>query len=139
MSGSERLVLPEVAVAFMNADHAQAVEVIEQLSALASPQGSLADSSRQAIKDLLEELFVHSRDHFAHEEREMQRSGFPAYPVHRGEHERVLVEMDQACRIWHSKGDLEGLRAYIASLSDWLVSHVSTMDRVTAEFVSRHR
>ncbi|MBR9882727.1 MAG: hypothetical protein GYB21_03340 [Oceanospirillales bacterium] len=61
MSGSERLVLPEVAVAFMNADHAQAVEVIEQLSALASHQGSLADSSRQAIKDLLEELFARCR------------------------------------------------------------------------------
>ncbi|GGB78750.1 hypothetical protein GCM10011352_00450 [Marinobacterium zhoushanense] len=138
MSDVQRLVLPEVALAFMNADHAQAVELIEQLEQLTAPQGLLAALDRQAISATLNQLYEHNREHFAHEEREMLRVDFPAYPVHRNEHERVLAQIEQACRQWKASGDLGHLREYLSLLPNWLLNHVATMDKVTADFISHH-
>jgi hemerythrin len=136
MSFSERENLPQVALDFMNSDHAEAARLIARLEALTGVQQ--ADSyDRSAIAQALQALVEHTRAHFAHEEREMQRTGFPALSCHAGEHERVLGQMEQVHRHWHAAGDVGHLREYVTLLPHWLLNHIATMDTVTADFISR--
>ena len=67
----------------------------------------------------------------------MRAARFPAYPVHKAEHDRVLAEMDREARLFRERGDADRLSRYLfEALPTWFRGHVRTMDVVTAEFVS---
>ncbi|MBS97232.1 MAG: hypothetical protein CMI01_00950 [Oceanospirillaceae bacterium] len=137
MSVVEGSRLPQVALAFMNEDHARAESLLQRLEAMIA-NAATDRESREEIGRLLAALYEHCQQHFAHEEREMERVNFPALACHQGEHARVIAQMDQACRQWRAAGDVGHLYEYLSILPDWLRNHVATMDHVTAEFVSRH-
>ena len=133
--------LPVVELDFMNDDHAEVATLINQLDALlneADTEG-LSESLQSAISSELQHIYQHSEEHFAREEAEMVRTGFPAYGCHKGEHERVLQEMQQIVSQWQQDKDLVMLSNYVKrGLPDWLGNHIATMDTVTAMFVTRH-
>ncbi len=124
---------PQVALEFMNRDHAEFIALRERLlTQLSSEETPAADTD-----NLLDELLTHTRHHFAEEERRMQETGFPPYPVHKGEHDSVLAEMTAKCAAWRQARDRAALRDWADHrLGDWFVSHVSTMDFVTARYVA---
>ena len=126
-----QLSFPRVALEFMNRDH-------DEFAAL---RGKLLDQiaagSPDDIGDRLDELYRHTIRHFAEEERVMQEIGFPAYPVHKGEHDAVLADMAAHIERWRRDGDREALRDWIdAAVGEWFVNHVGSMDMVTAGFVA---
>lgn len=128
-----QLELPQLPVAFMNADHAHAVEQWQDM------RGAL-DEYPQNPERLLadcEAFLAHNRAHFAREEEAMRASGFPPYPVHKQEHERVLAWLEQliprvAARA--AKNDIEG--EIENAIPEWLLQHVQTMDAVTAGWIA---
>lgn len=126
-----RLSYPPVAVDFMNRDHQEFAERRERL--LEHIVGGAAD----AIDKLLEELYEHTVRHFADEEKLMQDTGFPVFPVHKGEHDSVLADMAQRIGHWKSGRDLAALRDWLEhAVGDWFVAHVASMDTVTARFAT---
>jgi len=130
--------LPSVAIDFMNEDHAAAGELINQLHAELEQLASGADQDRSRATALLEQFCEHNRAHFAHEQREMERTGFPVYPVHKGEHDRVLAELAQVVLQWKDGMEAQDLQRYLSgSVVPWLVNHIDTMDTVTAMFIAR--
>ncbi|MDP2821639.1 MAG: hemerythrin family protein [Sulfuritalea sp.] len=129
-----QLSFPQVALEFMNRDH-------EEFAAL---RGKLLDliaaGSADGIDGVLDELQRHTIRHFADEERAMLETGFPAYPVHKDEHDAVLADMAARIERWRRERDVEALREWLdAAVGDWLVNHVSSMDMVTAGFVAMKR
>lgn len=120
---------PQVALDFMNRDHAEFVALLGRIDqALAT--GTPADA-------LLDELMTHTRHHFAEEEAAMREAGFPAYPIHQGEHERVLGLLAERLAAWRSQPDADALRTWLAAdVTDWFTGHVSSMDMVTAGFIA---
>ncbi len=123
---------PQVALAFMNHDHAEFVEMREQLLAALAKGGDPAE-----VDALLDSLLKHTRTHFGEEERQMRESQFPPYPMHKGEHDRVLAEMDARVAEWHQARDAAALRGWLEGwVGDWFVNHVSTMDFMTARFIA---
>jgi hemerythrin len=69
----------------------------------------------------------------------MQQSGFPPYPVHKGEHERVLAELAGEGRTFGQTGDADRLWAYVSrAVPAWFTNHIMTMDLMTARFVASH-
>jgi hemerythrin len=85
-------------------------------------------------------LTRHTSEHFAREELAMKEVSFPASAVHQAEHQRVLAEMDLKYRAWRAGGDVKELLHYAGDgISSWFVSHVQTMDFVTARFVMAAR
>lgn len=85
---------------------------------------------------LLDELLAHTRHHFAEEERLMQETRFPPYRMHKNEHDRVLLEMEDRIAQWHQGRDSVALRNWMEdTVSAWFFTHVSTMDFVTAGFI----
>lgn len=133
--------IPNVALDFMNNDHAEAATLINQLSLLldqAIEQG-LTEVLCSMITDTLQQVNQHSQAHFAREEAEMLRTGFPAYGCHKSEHERVLSELTAVISLWQQQADLAQLIHYVRhTLPQWLGSHIATMDTVTAMFITRY-
>ncbi|WP_417224288.1 bacteriohemerythrin [Amphritea sp.] len=131
--------IPTVGLEFMNHDHAEAAQQINQLDYLISQANEGDNTALSAIEPLLTEIYAHNQSHFAREEAQMVRVGFPAYECHKGEHERVLEEFRQLLVQWQDHADLTLLAAYLNDiLCQWLIQHISTMDSVTAMFVNRH-
>lgn len=66
----------------------------------------------------------------------MLETGFPAYQVHRGEHDSVLAAMVVQVERWQRGHDNESLHKWIdQDVGDWLLAHVGSMDFVTAHFI----
>ncbi|HTN51738.1 MAG TPA: hemerythrin family protein [Anaeromyxobacter sp.] len=127
--------VPELPLAFMNADHAQEMRLLEELGealdAHRAGKGSLAP-----VLERLALLAVHTREHFLREEQVMREAGFPAYPMHKAEHDRALAEMDLQARRFREGGDPAKLWSYLFEVVPaWFVHHIRTMDSVTARFV----
>jgi hemerythrin len=126
------LAYPQVALAFMNHDHAEFVEMREQLLAALAQQGDPAE-----VDALLAHLLEHTRTHFGEEERMMREAQFPPYPVHKGEHDRVLADMEAHVAQWQQGRDAAALRSWLdKDVGDWFVHHVGMMDFVTARFIA---
>jgi hemerythrin len=122
---------PQVALDFMNRDHAEVVAMRSRLLGLIS-----AHAPETGVDTLLHELLEHTRHHFAEEERLMQETGFPPYPMHKGEHDNVLADMAARIERWKQGRDVEVLRDWLEhAVGDWFVNHVTTMDFVTAGYI----
>ena len=126
-----------VALDFMNRDHQEATDLINQLLSLISATEN-GEAKIEEINTLLAELFTHNSEHFAREEEQMLKFNFPAYPIHKAAHERVIAEMTTKISSWQRNNDLPHLKEYIGqTLPDWFIGHVETMDTMTAMFVVR--
>jgi hemerythrin len=127
--------IPQVPLDFVNADHREEARLLNVLAeALAAHQAG--QGGREPVLAAFEAVLTHTREHFAREEAAMQRTGFPPYPVHRGEHERVLAELAAEAEAFSASGDLARLERYVRrAVPEWFKTHILTMDLVTARFV----
>lgn len=125
--------LVEVGIPRMDEDHQFVVGLVEDVVTL------LIDNPRHdLVTTKLKELASHSEDHFQWEEEQMQQYGFPAYMVHKQEHQCVLQEFNDSLILWESTKDAEALGDYLSGpFCRWLENHVATMDWVTADFLRR--
>ena len=122
---------PQVALDFMNRDHAEFVAMRGQLLDLVSAQAPEKD-----LDTPLDELLTHTRHHFAEEERLMHETCFPPYAIHKGEHDQVLADMSVHIERWKQGRDVTKLQDWLdKDVGAWFVTHVSTMDFVTAGFI----
>ena len=129
--------VPKVALDFMNDDHEEATKITNALQTLVGAADN-GESNPQGITDTLQELLTHCQEHFAREEAQMQKVDFPPYPVHQGEHQRVLDEMEAQLQAWQQDEDLSRLKQYVEQdLPEWFVGHIECMDTVTAMFISQ--
>jgi hemerythrin len=127
----------QLPVAFMNADHAHEVKLVNDLEEALAAHGR-GTGSLAAVVERLAVLAVHTRQHFLREETLMREAAFPAYPVHKAEHDRVLAEMDAEARVFRERGDGARLSRYLFEvLPAWFLNHIRTMDAMTAGFAAR--
>jgi hemerythrin len=125
--------VPSVLVDFMNYDHAEAADLINDVDALLTE-----GAEPERIETALVALFEHTREHFAREESEMRAVGFPAYPLHKVEHDRILTELDEELATFGRTHDVGDIASYVRGvLPGWLLDHISTMDTVTAQFIAQ--
>jgi hemerythrin len=131
--------VPQTALAFINDDHREELALLRIVVAALEDrmQGDVDDTE---VTRAWEALTRHTSEHFAREELAMKEVRFPASAVHQTEHQRVLAEMAVQYRGWRAGGEVGVLLAYAREgISSWFVSHVQTMDFVTARFVMAAR
>lgn len=127
--------IPQVALDFMNRDHAEFALLRAKLLELLA-----ATAPVDRLQGALDELVEHTRRHFAAEEQAMREAGFPVYAVHKADHEGVLGEMATRAERWKQGRDNEALRDWIErDVGDWFLAHISSMDFVTARFIDAQR
>jgi hemerythrin len=124
---------PQLALDFMNRDHADFIAMRSRLLELIVERPQEAE-----VDTLLDELLDHTRHHFAEEERLMRDTRFPPYAMHKNEHDHVLAEMSAKIERWKQGRDGAALRDWLdQAVGNWFVTHVSTMDLVTAGFIEK--
>lgn len=124
--------LPTVAMPFMNTVHCEELMLVGELLA------AVQNNATTAIIDNLMQAWVeHTQAHFAREEHLMTEYEFFATPCHKGEHEQALLELLGVQQQWLSERDYSLLPAYIPHWREWLQQHISTMDFVTAQYLSQ--
>ena len=127
--------IPLVALESMNQTHREEVELVNRLATLVA-DGIRGQADEAAIAAQLDRWLDHTRDHFARENALMQQYAFPAYPVHSGEHERVLSLLEDLRRTWIESRALRPLALFLfEEWRAWFDNHVHTMDNVTASFI----
>ncbi len=133
----ERSRIPLVALEDMNAVHYEEVDLINQIDALLTRIESGAAEADE-LDALLDALQDHMIEHFRGEEARMEASGFPPYPIHKGEHDRVLLELGGLIDRWKRERDTAPVSRYIReTFPIWFEQHLGTMDAVTADFLAR--
>ncbi|MFT3915010.1 MAG: hemerythrin family protein [Anaeromyxobacteraceae bacterium] len=126
--------IPALALGFMNDDHAEELQLLEAAALAAAATPPL---DRAAVMARLGALAAHTQAHFEREEAVMREVGFPPYPVHKAEHDRVLAEFGGEVAAYEAGGDAARLLAYLdAVVSGWFPSHMASMDTITAQFAA---
>jgi hemerythrin len=130
--------IPLVALEVMNQVHREEVGMINQLGSLLI-DGLQAEPDIEAITQSVVAWVDHTREHFAGENSMMRDHGFPPYLVHKGEHDQVLLRLEQLQRQWLENYNLQALADYLfIEWRNWFDHHVNSMDAVTAQFLVGH-
>jgi hemerythrin len=131
--------IPQVALSFINADHREEGRLLNELAEAVEGHRK-GKVPVETVLHRLDALLAHTQEHFGREEAAMQEAGFPPFPVHKAEHDRVLEEMEAEEIHFRETGDTGRLRAYVReAVPAWFVSHIQSMDAVTAGFIAAHR
>ncbi|MCP4874700.1 MAG: hemerythrin family protein [Gammaproteobacteria bacterium] len=126
--------IPSVGIDFMNRTHQEEIEIVDSLMEKIKARLSGKQNDTE-ISQQLTHWLEHSQAHFARENELMQETGFPAFPVHSKEHETALNCMRSVIDNWWENKDIEHLQDYVFKRwPNWFLAHVSTMDKVTAEY-----
>lgn len=128
--------VPDLPLAFQNDDHRAEVRLLnDAVDAVDGYREGAVDAD--TVVQRLDALAFHTREHFAREEKVMRMAGFPAYPMHKSEHDRVAAQLEREAANFREARESGRLRAYLTeTLPVWLVGHIQTMDLVTARFVT---
>jgi hemerythrin len=128
--------VPEVPLAFQNEDHRTEARLLnEAVDALEGYRAGRVPAADVLLR--VDALVVHTREHFAREEGAMSESGFPAFAMHKGEHDRVLAGMRRERDHFRVEREAGRLWSYLTeALPVWFVGHIQTMDLVTGRFVA---
>ncbi len=125
--------MPMVAISSMNDTHLEETLLINRLEVAAR-----ADKIEE-VSQVLNELQEHTIIHFKTEEEMMEKTRFPAYSVHKAEHDRHLHELSSLIKYFDTNRDTKAIIAYLdGNLVKWLLHHIETMDTITAQFLKEH-
>ena len=127
---------PKVALNEMNSIHDVEIDIVNRLyEALKDfKEGKV---SQEEVSKLLEEFLKDVQEHFKFEQGLMEEYQFFAYPMHKGEHDRVLMELLELKKEWERSKNPDILIDYLENqFVPWIINHVQTMDTVTAMYLS---
>ena len=120
---------PRLPVHFMNREHETFVGLMND----AEQALTMGTFSVQHFRRLVQ----HCQEHFAHEEREMQRTNFPGLELHKKQHDRVLQAMAELLRGYIETQDIAPMLSYLQDvLPEWFTQHIHTLDQVTAHYLA---
>jgi hemerythrin len=106
-------------------DHQETVELL----------GELASADDSAFPAAFAKFAQHLREHLAREEDLMRQYGFPPFPIHKHEHDRVRLELEGIEKRL-AAGNKMLARGYATqAVPDWFINHKNTMDSATAAWI----
>lgn len=116
---------------FIDGDHRKLVKLINEFhEAMAAGKGN------DVVGRVLNALVVYTKEHFAREEAEMARIGYPATITHKREHTKLLLEVDK----FHA-GFMSGKTMLTMPVSkflkDWLINHINQTDKAFARALNK--
>jgi hemerythrin len=127
-----------VAMDFMNEVHKEEVVMINTLfKAILSYEEDPSVENIQSIELSYQAWYSHTLVHFKNEEDKMIKLKFPPYLMHKGEHDKALLRMEEVHAFWQQTKEIQAFKVYlIEELPSWLKHHIATMDTITATFFS---
>lgn len=113
-------------------------ELFSRLNALL--EGVAGGRGDRELIETLKFLDTYTKRHFAAEESLQRRFEYPHYEMHAAEHRHFLATLATLKEKIAADGATDrNVKLACATLENWLVSHVCTIDRPLGEFVNRNR
>jgi len=131
-------------IAEIDKEHRELVDLVNRLLQCRCGDGGDLDRTpvsrhETLILHMLDELGLHTRRHFRHEEAFMRESAYPDFEDHRYEHITMLAEFAELVRDVRKQG-VECLDGdTLAQLKCWLISHMAGADRRFGDYHRRFR
>jgi hemerythrin-like metal-binding protein len=111
--------------------HRQLVDLVNKFE-----EASRKGRGSRVMSDILNDLVGYTQEHFAHEERIMAESGFPATREHTARHRQLLQKVERFQYEFEKEGkrvtgEVRDLLRY------WISSHILQDDMAYAEHVKK--
>lgn len=121
-----------VKVTALDNQHKQLFAIIRELyTAMQSGRGS------DVAGDVLQRLIDYTVNHFATEEKLMEKHGYPHLASHRVEH-RALTDQVVAFKKNFDAGTSNVSQELLAFLQHWLRDHIQAVDQKYSDFLNSH-
>lgn len=91
--------------------------------------------ARTIIGELLCRLLLYTRNHFSDEERMMEAAGYPGLDAHCIKHHALAKQVEEYIARFQ-KGDLTLSLDLAGFLSDWLKTHIQSVDQSYGPFLN---
>lgn len=93
-------------------------------------------NSSESIKNVASKLYEHTKVHFKHEEKLMDRYDYPRVKEHKDEHAKVLAELQFFIDKSYSVFGMSILKSYLSEkLPYWFDLHLISMDSDLAGYL----
>ncbi|MGE5028162.1 MAG: bacteriohemerythrin [Betaproteobacteria bacterium] len=118
--------------ALLDEQHQQMFAIISDLHS-----AMFNKNSQQQMIAAIRQLVEYTQKHFAEEERQMERSGFPGLAGHKAAHEKLKQQVIEIERRIHDAKDSMAGEMIGFLVSDWLVKHIIEMDKKYAPYLKK--
>lgn len=96
-----------------------------------------AGKGKEKIVELLGFLDSYTREHFRDEEKYMESIGYPALGAQKAAHANFIAELDKLrASFEQSGGSIVVIIKANKMIVDWLIGHISSMDKKIGEFAA---
>ena len=119
-----------VKIGIVDIQHKKLVSIINELH-----QAMVGGHGKEKLGSILANLIDYTKMHFATEEKLMESRGYPDYPDHKGEHDRLTGKVVEFQRKFQANE--VGLTIEVMDfLKDWLSKHIMGSDKRYGPFLN---
>jgi len=126
--------LEYMALDSMQERHESEIKILNEIDKMAMLLDR-GEGMLEALEAKVEEYIAHVQEHFASEEKLMEEYDFPSYEMHKMAHDMFLVDLNYATKQWKRYGDINKMINFVRKTPEWLVMHVNSVDRPTADYL----
>ena len=119
----------------MQETHESEIKILNEIDNLAIDY-EIHKADPAALEAKLEEYIAHAKEHFASEERLMEKYDFPSYEMHKMAHDMFLADLEYSTVSWKQRGDMKKIINFIRKTPEWLVMHVNSVDVPTSDYLA---
>ncbi|TNF44978.1 MAG: hypothetical protein EP216_01065 [Epsilonproteobacteria bacterium] len=120
----------------MQETHESEIKILNEIDNLAVDY-EIHKTNLDKLEKKLDEYIEHVKEHFANEERLMQKYDFPSYEMHKMAHDMFLMDLQYSTKQWKEYGDIKKIINFVRKTPEWIVMHVNSVDAPTANYLAR--
>lgn len=120
----------------MQETHEDEIKILNEVEKLAV-QYSMDKSKLSQLEVKLDEYIAHVKEHFANEERLMEKYNFPSYEMHKMAHDMFLIDLSYAIKQWKDYGDIKKIINFVYKSPEWIVMHINSVDAPTSAYIAQ--
>ena len=120
----------------MQETHEDEIKLLNEIEKLADNY-RIDKSNLHQLEEKLDEYIAHVKEHFANEERLMEKYDFPSFEMHKLAHDMFLIDLAYATKQWKEFGDIQKIINFVYKSPEWIVMHIRSVDAPTANYIAR--
>lgn len=120
----------------MQETHEDEIKILNEVEHLAIDYG-MDKSKLSQLEVKLDEYIAHVKEHFANEERLMEKYNFPSYEMHKMAHDMFLLDLSYAVKQWKDYGDIKKIINFVYKTPEWIVMHINSVDGPTSMYIAQ--
>lgn len=98
----------------------------------------LGKHGKKEIRQIIDRLIEYTKSHFAAEEQLMKACGYPHYPAHKLEHEKLIRQVSELDHELRQSGNIAACDMFAFLIKEWLIGHILKDDKGYAPYAAHH-